>query len=218
MPDPSPFPLALAPFPLALAIESVAALGMAEAHKDRVAAMHRTFEERTGAFRAEEPWFESRSRAFWDDAVTRQGFARHVFAELPEPARAWVPALERAHRGLFYATLTMSRRLLRDVWSGAEFVIDEVDDASRSALDAPSGPFDGRLAAHSDPTRIGLLPGAVFHPEDATEPIERVLATAREQQFRTDDVLDALLRMEMSLRTMSRVKPSYAYRTQALSR
>jgi hypothetical protein len=112
----------------------------------------------------------------------------------------------------------MSRRLLRDVWSGAEFVIDEVDDASRSALDAPSGPFDGRLAALSDPTRIGLLPGAVFHPEDATEPIERVLAAAREQQFRTDDVLDALLRMEMSLRTMSRVKPSYAYRTQALSR
>jgi hypothetical protein len=107
---------------------------------------------------------------------------------------------------------------LRDVWSGAEFVVDDIDDASISALDAPSGPFDGRLAALSNPVRVGLLPGALFHPEDAIEPIERVLETARVQQLRADDVLDALLRMELSLRTMSRVKPAYAYRTQALTR
>lgn len=206
------------PHPLALAIEAIAALGMEGAHEDRVAAMHRRFEERTGAFGADAPWFEARSRAFWDDAVTRQGFARHVFDELPAAARAWVPALERAHRGLFYASQTTNGRVLRDVWCGAEFVIDEVDDASRSALLAPSGPFDGRLAALSSPPHIGLLPGAVFHPEDAAEPIERVLDAARKQRFGTDDVLDALLRMELSLRTMSRVKAGYAYRTQALAR
>jgi hypothetical protein len=207
-----------APLPLALAVEAVSALGIADAHKERVAAMHRRFEERTGTFGPEAPWFEARSRAFWDDAVTRQGFARHVFAELPAAAREWVPSLERAHRGLFYASRTMDRRLFRDVWSGAEFVVDEVDDASLSALDAPSGPFDGRLVALPNPVRVGLLPGALFHPGDAAEPIERVLEAARERQLQTDDVLDALLRMEMSLRTMSRVKPRYAYRTQALVR
>ncbi len=204
--------------PLALAIEAIAGLGIADAHKERVATMHRTFEERTGVFGAEAPWFEARSRAFWDDAVTRQGFARQVFDELPLEAREWVPSLERAHRGLFYASRTMDRRLLRDVWSGAEFVVDEVDDASLSALDAPSGPFDGRLVALSNPVRVGLLPGALFHPEDAVEPIERVLDAARDQGIGTDDVLDALLRMEMTLRTMSRVKPGYAYRAQALTR
>ncbi len=206
------------PLPLALAIETIAALGMAETHKERVAAMHRNFEERTGAFRAEEPWFEARSRAFWDDAVTRQGFARTVLSQLPDQVRAWVPGLERAHRGLFFASQSTSRRILRDVWSGAEFVVDEVDEASRSALDAPSGPFDGRLAALSMPLRVGLLPGAVFHPEDANEPIERILEAARERQLPTDTVLDALLRMEMSLRTMSRVKAGYAYRAEALAR
>jgi hypothetical protein len=206
------------PLPLALAVEAIAALGIAETHKELVAAMHRRFEERTGTFGSEAPWFEARSRAFWDDAVTRQGFGRRVFDELPPAARAWVPSLERAHRGLFHASRTADRRLLRDVWSGAEFVVDEVDDASLSALDAPCGPFDGRLAALSNPVRVGLLPGAVFHPEDATEPIEHVLAAARAQGLPTDDVLDALLRMEMSLRTMSRVKPRYAYRTQALAR
>jgi hypothetical protein len=205
-------------FPLALAVDAVVSRGILDAHKERVAAMHRRFEERTGAFSAEAPWFEARSRAFWDDAITRQGFARHVFAELPEEARDWVPSLERAHRGLFYASRIADRHLLRDLWSGAEFMVDDVDDASRSALDAPSGPFDGRLAALSNPVRVGLLPGAVFHPEDATDPIERVLDAAREQRIPTDEVLDALLRMEMSLRTLSRVKPGYAYRIQALPR
>jgi hypothetical protein len=204
--------------PLAGAVDAIVALGIADANKELVAAMHLRFEERTGAFGAEAPWFEARSRAFWDDAVTRQGFARHVFADLPPAAREWVPSLERTHRGLFYASRTADLRLLRDVWSGAEFVVDDVDDATLSALDAPSGPFDGRLAALSNPVRVALLPGAVFHPEDATEPIERVLEAARERRLPTDDVLDALLRMEMSLRTLSRVKPSYAYRAQALSR
>ena len=67
-----------------------------------------------------------------------------------------------------------------------------------------------------DPVRVGILPGALFHPEDATEAIEQILDVARERTMETDDVLDALLRMELSLRSLSRVKPGYAYRVQAL--
>jgi hypothetical protein len=180
--------------------------------------MRQSFEERTGAFGPDDAWFETRSRAFWDDALTRQGFARHVMAELPEGARPWAMAFEHSHRGLFCASLTMGRRLVTDLWSGAEFIVDEVDEAMRTALDAPAGPFDGRLVALANPIRVGLLPGAIFHPPDAAEPIEDILRAARQQAMATDDVLDALLRMDLSLRSLARVKVSYAYQTRALAR
>src|SRR5580692_5085930 len=136
-----------AAYPLALAVESVCALGLLASHRERTASMRQAFEERTGAFGPDDAWFEARSRAFWDDALTRQGFARHVVAELPEGAQPWAEAFAHAHRGLFYASLTMGRRLVTDLWSGAEFIVDEVDEAMRTALDAPAGPFDGRLVA-----------------------------------------------------------------------
>lgn len=204
--------------PLALAVETITSLGLEARHEERTLAMRRIFEEKTGAFGPEDAWFDARSRAFWDDALTRQGFASHVMDELPEEARSWASVLERAQRGLFYASTSQGRRILRDLWSHAEFLVDEVDDAMRTALDAPSGPFDGRLVALASPVRVGLLPGAVFHPEDAADAIERVLDTARERGMETDDVLDALLRMELSLRSLSRVKPSYAYRVEVLQR
>jgi hypothetical protein len=205
-------------YPLAQAVDAIASLGLEGQHKAQALEMRRTFAERTGAFGPEDAWFEARSRGFWDDAVTRQGFAELVLEELPEAARPWAKVLRRAHRGLFYASRTMGRWLLRDIWGGAEFLIDDIDDAMRSSLSAPAGPFDGRLAALGDPIRVGILPGALFHPEDAAEAIEKLLEVAQGRAMQTDDVLDALLRMELSLRSMSRVKPAYAYREQALAR
>jgi hypothetical protein len=194
----------------------VAVAGRPE-HASRVAGMRSVFEQRTGRFGPEDPWFEARSRAFWDDALTRQGFAEAVEGELPGDARAWVPALARTHRGLFVvATGEGHGRVFRDVWGGAEFVVHEVDEASRDAVGAAHAPFDGRLAALANPARVALLPGAVFHPEDAFEPLSRVLDAARARELPADDVLDALLRMELSLRALSRVKPAYAYRAEAL--
>jgi len=208
--------VARASYPLALAVDAATALGLAPRHEQRTLAMRRTFQERTGSFGPEDPWFDMRSRAFWDDALTRQGFAAHVVDELPDEAKPWARVMGRSHRGLFYASTSQAGRLVRDLWGGAEFLVDEVDDAMRTALDAPSGPFDGRLAALASPVCVGLLPGALFHPEDAAESIERVLDAARERGMATDEVLDALLRMELSLRSLSRVKPAYAYRLEAL--
>jgi hypothetical protein len=205
-----------AAYPVAFAVEAATALGLAPRYEERTLAMRRTFQERTGSFGPEDPCFDARSRAFWDDALTRQGFAAHVMTELPDEAKPWAKVLGRSHRGLFYASTSQGRRIVRDLWGSAEFLVDEVDDAMRTALDAPSGPFDGRLAALASPVRVALLPGAIFHPEDAAEPVERVLDAARERGMATDDVLDALLRMELSLRSLSRVKPAYAYRLEAL--
>jgi len=189
----------------------------------RVAEMRARFEERTGAFSPDDAWFEVRSRAFWCDAVTRGAFGREVESELEGDERAWLLPLERAHRGLFRAEPRPEGRaagtVLVDVWSGAELVFTAVEDESRAELGASAGQlFDARVVATDEPLFVvALLPGAVFHPRDATVPIESVLAAARGQQLSTDDVLDALLRMERTLRSLTRVKAAYAYRSGALS-
>jgi hypothetical protein len=185
---------------------------------ERITELHRAFEKRTGAFGPDDPWFESRSRAFWDDVMTRQSAFEGVLAGMKDddPRRPWAVALKRSHRGLFRWRMDEHGLLLVDVWSGIELVVDEVDLASRDALSSPSGPFDGTVVATTDPLRLALLPGSIFHPEDAEPAIADVVALARKRRMRAGAVLDALLRMELSLRVLSRVKPSYAYRAEAL--
>jgi hypothetical protein len=206
------------------AYDAILALGASPdgtARARRVAEMRAAFEERTGNFAPEDPWFEARSRAFWDDAVTTQGFAREVEGELPEQAKAWIPQLQRAHRGLFVTTGgggqgQRSAFVLRDLWGGAELVVHEIDDTMRDALAAASAPLDARLVGSDDPPRVAMLPGAVFHPADAAAPIAAVLTRARADGRRGSDVLDALLRMERGLRASARVKAAYAYRADRL--
>ena len=65
--------------------------------------------------------------------------------------------------------------------------------------------------------QLALLPGAIFHPEGAEEAIAAVVLAARARGIPDGALLDALLRMELSLRTLSRVKPAYAYRAEALA-
>ena len=201
------------------AYEAIVAQGASPLFAPKVAAMHQAFEARTGAFTPEDPWFEARSRAFWDDAVTGQRFGQEASASLSDEVRRFVPMLERAHRGLFMVDSGGGRRLLRDVWSGASFLVDEIDDGMRDALGAASAPFDARLVGAMDggSPRVALLPGAVFHPDEAIEPIEKVLDAARAAEMPTDATLDALLRMERSLRSLARMKAAYAYRPSALT-
>jgi hypothetical protein len=211
------------------AVARIVELAGAPAHAARVAEMRARFEERTGAFAPEDPWFEERFRAFWCDAVTRAKFGREVEAELTAEERGWLEPLERAHRGLFRA----QDGVLVDVWSGAELAVTVVEDVSRAELEASAGQlFDARVVARhvgageeepagpsatlGSPLVAALLPGALFHPRDAAGAIDAVLAAARARAIPTDGVLDALLRMERALRSLSRVKTGYAYRAEAL--
>jgi len=196
--------------------ERIVALAATAPYSERLAKMRRAFEQRTGTFGAEDAWFEARSRAFWDDALTRQGFAREVAPTLPEEGRAWALAFDRAHRGLFRAEEADGKWVLRDAWSGAEMIVDAADDGSREALHAAAGLFDARVVAIGEPISIAMLPGALFHSEEATEAIESVLDAARAQGLDAHDVLDALLRMERRFRSLSRVKAGYAYRADGL--
>jgi len=196
-------------------VARIVQLGGASERSDAVAALRASYEARTGAFVPEDTWFEERSRAFWCDAVTVGRFGRQVEEALTDHERVWLKPLERSHRGLFRA----EGEVLVDVWSGAELLVTQLEDSSRAELDASSGQlFDARVVGHDDPFVIALLPGAVFHPRDATACIPPVLAAAHEQKMRTDETLDALLRMNRALRSLSRVKVGYAYRPEALSR
>ena len=183
----------------------------------RVADMRARFEARTGAFTPDDPWFEERSRAFWCDAITTERFGAAVMGELTADQAAWLGPLARAHRGLFRAGGEHGE-VLADAWSGAELSVRTMDEASRAELDASAGQlFDARVVGSSDPFVVALLPGAVFHPLDATAAIGPILSAARQRGLPTTDTLDALLRMQRTLRSLSRVKAAYAYRVDALS-
>lgn len=201
--------------------------GGAPATLARVAEMRAAFEARTGAFSPEDAWFEERSRAFWCDAMTRGRFGRDVEGELSPEDRAWLGPLERAHRGLFrrdharpagLAAAHAGGQVLIDVWSGAAIVVTTLEDESRAELDAAADQlFDARVVGADDPVVLALLPGAVFHPRNASAAIEEVVAAARARDLSTHEALDALLRMERALRALSRVKAAYAYRAEALA-
>ena len=210
--------------------------------------MRAAFQDRTGAFRPDDPGVEvdARTRAFWDDALTTLGapsFAARAAAAIPLPPasgtpaaaaiEALVPALARAHRGLFVVeemSLPAAQAHLVDLWSGAEFVVCVLDEAQGIALQHAHGAFDGRVVAPAPVGNVGgagpagptfalyLLPGAFHHPADATPHLAAVLDKARDCELPTAAMLDALLRMERVLRTSSRVKAAYAYRTSGLVR
>jgi hypothetical protein len=200
-------------------VARIVQLGGAAQQAPAVARLRAAFEERSGAFAPEDPWFEERIQAFWCDAVTTGRFGRLVEEELDASARDRLTAIERAHRGLFRAsTEEGAGDVLVDVWSGAELAVGVVDDASRAELDAAAGQlFDGRVVGADQPFEVTLLPGCVFHAREATQSIEGVLAAARSQGLATGETLDALLRMNRALRSLARVKVSYAYRPEALT-
>ncbi len=170
------------------------------------------FERRTGAFGPDDPWFEARTRAFWDDALTSRRFAVTAREALPADLREFGVRFARAHRGLFLATDRGARgaRLL-DVWSGAELLVRHLDETQALTVEHAEGFFDARVVSTGEAATLVVLPGALHHPPDATEPLRRVLDEARRRDLSTEDALDALMRMELVLRSSSRVKPGFAY-------
>ena len=185
--------------------------------------MRETFEKRTGAFGPEDPWFESRSRAFWDDALTAQGFAALAAPHAGEEVAEVGARFARAHRGVFVVEEVDDRGAhLVDLWSGAELLVRHLDEAQALTLEHAEGPMDARVVAgpgeEGAAGALFVLPGALHHGPDAMEPLVRVLSAARERDMASEDVLDALLRMELVFRSSSRVKAGFAYRVESLSR
>lgn len=206
-----------APDSFAAVFESLVGRVSAAASPEELALLHAAFEKRTGKFGPDDPWFEVRSRAFWDFAMTQKDAAAPIRAALEGRERAWADALPRAHRGLFEARHEPRGVVVHDVLGGADLLVHEVDEGTTDALAESSSLFDGAVVALASPVRLALLPGAIFHPEEARDAIAGVVAVGRSRGIQDEALLDALLRMELSLRVLSRVKPSYAYRAEALA-
>lgn len=107
--------------------------------------------------------------------------------------------------------------VLVDAWSGAELLVRHLDESQVLTLEHAEGGIDGRVARGPDGRTLYLLPGAYHHPADALDPALDVLAAAQERGMQTQEALDALLRMELVLRSSSRVKAGFAYRVEGLA-
>lgn len=199
------------------AYEAIVALGDSAELRPTVASMRAAYQRRTGAFGPEDPWFETRARAFWDDALATQGFAAVAAAELGEDARAIATCVSRSQRG-FYRVREVDDdgACLVDAWSGAEFLVRHIDDTQALALEHADGAMDARVTAGPSSANLYLLPGAYHHSADAFEPAMAILRVAAERGMQAARTLDALMRMDLVLRSSSRVKASFAYRIEAL--
>lgn len=205
------------PAKIAAAYEAIVSLGDSGALGEHATRMRKAFQRRTGAFGPEDPWFESRARAFWDDALVLQGFAALAAPLLDEDSRAITTSLARAHRGFFVVEEVDDRgACLLDLWSGAELLIRHLDETQALTLEHAEGAMDARVTGGPSGSDLFLLPGAYHHPADTLEPATKVLIAAQERGMSTQAALDALMRMDLVFRSSSRVKAGFAYRVESL--
>jgi hypothetical protein len=206
---------------VAAAYEAIVVLGdpaRSQDLGDQAARMRREFQRRTGAFGPEDPWFENRTRAFWDDALCAQGFSLLAAAgAISEDARAIAACMAEAHRGFFLVEEVDDQGAhLVDAWSGAELLVRHIDETQALTLEHAQGAMDARVTRVPAGSDLFLLPGAYHHPADALEPAIDVLVAAQERGMGMQDALDALMRMELVFRSSSRVKAAFAFRVESL--
>jgi hypothetical protein len=190
-------------------------------HAERSQALRQAFAERCGAFDENDESADARESAAWEDALVRGGLARMLANELDDAAEREIAlALARPERGVYTFEQMSGCLVARDLWSRAELLIAEHDHVGRELVQGDLGDDSPICQARIIASGAGclLLPGTIFHPIDAKPAIIAVLESARQRKLSRDSVLDALLRMEHSFRTLSRVKVAFAYRADALPR
>jgi hypothetical protein len=187
---------------------------------ERADALRKSFFARTqGSVASQGAEPEPRIRASWDDALTTGSLATTIEPSLDDPAeRSLARAISRAHRSLFRLATDHGRRIAEDLLSGASFLILPRDDIGRAEFageQTEEDPlFDARIVAASD--GCATLPGIIFHPTDAMPHIYKIIDAARARGLSAGQVCDALLRMEHTFSTLSRVKIAFAYKLEAL--
>lgn len=207
----------ITPAALTAAYEAIVGLGDSADLGPKAREMRAEFQRRTGAYGPNDAWFENRTRAFWDDALVSQGFARLAAAELGERETAIAEKMTRAHRGFFLVQdVDDSGAHLVDAWSGAELQTRHLDETQALTMEHAEGPMDARVTSVPGSNELYVLPGAYHHAADALEPAIAVLIKAKERGLGTQAALDALMRMDLILRGSSRVKAPFAYRVENL--
>ena len=167
------------------------------------------FERRGGVFSATDTWNEERLRALADDiVVSRAADLLHALA-LTQDEQAWLVGMHTAERSLF-------------VVEGGERLHCLLGDAVYRATfaDAPSARlrvgdiFDGRIAMVDKAIRI--LPGMIFHAEEAHESLRALVQQARIQGTARHVILDGLMRMRMRHDRFVSIHAKHIYRFESL--
>ena len=188
----------------------------------RAERLRRAFFVRTGEVAEDAPTFAVRLAAAWEDVLVGRdaegGCLAAMLAETleDEAERDIAHLLSRGQRGLFELRAEGDHRFLDDHLGGASFLLLRGDPLGRLAdrTAADRALVIGRLVGAYD--GCTLLPGPVWLPAAATPLLPDLLTEARARGLGRDTILDALLRMDNALATLSRVKPAFAFRVQSL--
>ncbi len=173
---------------------------------------------RCGGFEPDHPAAAARDAASLEYALVMGGLARAIGATLQDPSeRAEALAIAQAIPALLLMEDHAGLLVARDAWSGAAWLIAPSDNVGRDLRPQLRDPPLVQCRLVVTDAGAAVLPGVVFHAADAVETIRGVLARGAELGLSTTRVHEALLRMEHRFRSHSRVKVSYAYRTDALS-
>jgi hypothetical protein len=203
--------------------------------RDAAERRRRAFFGRTGQLGDDHPAFAARLAAAWEDALVGRngGIGASASASCladtlgetleDEAERDIAHLLARGQRGLFELCAEGEHRFVHDHLGGGSFLLLRGDPVGRSARgdakssrqgDADVGFVIGRVIGAYD--GCTLLPGLVWLPAEASSLLPALLAEARQRQLGRDEILDALLRMDHALMTLSRVKVSFAFRAASL--
>jgi hypothetical protein len=166
------------------------------------------FERRGGAFSAADTWNEERLRALADDIVVPRASS---WAALPlsDEERAWVLGMRQCERSLF---LVEPEERLRCLLGGAIYRVRFAE--APSARLRPGDIFDGRIALVGDAIRV--LPGMIFHAEEAHESLRALVQQARVERTPREVVLDGLMRMRMRHDRFVSIHAKHIYRFESL--
>lgn len=226
-PRPAPPELAAPSLVEGLVERLVAGLGAAA-----VDAARADFEARTGAFSTADAFHEERIRAFSDELVCelrgpdgRTAAARALATDSADAApldgrgpdtreleSCWLEGLTRAERSLFRVELAPDGARMRCLLGGALYRV-RLDDGPSARLRS-GDVLDGRIAPVGGEIRV--LPGMIFHPEEAHEPLLALVSVAVSQGRERRSILDGLLRMRMRHDRFVSIRARHLYRLESL--
>lgn len=172
------------------------------------------FHRRTGPFEVGDPWYEERTRFFFEWYLADQGGARRWLDAHPDATETE----RRAARAL--ATSARSLYSVREPGADGVLVLDDRLAGGRFVLEASHAPplsvgdtFDGRLVALEV---LVLTKGIIFHPAQTFEALDALLAAVTPLEGDRVAILDGLLRMRMRLDRFTSIRARHIYRVEAL--
>jgi hypothetical protein len=198
--------------------ERVAARATAERNLVEVRRARREFQELTGRFEEDEPWFEQRMTLFLEWYVLdREGptgltpaeqFMVEEHAQLGDEERDVFAGFCATHRTLVRIERWQEARLgVTDMIGGAVWSVHQGDAMvglqKGDLLDVRLVPFRGLL-------HFGQ--GVIFHPRAAAETIQEILAEAHGRGLLSVDLLNLLAEQRLRFERQRNVKVRLVYR------